>query len=783
MLNSMSSSEQCVTAAAVICPPLTAEITSSAEDTTVASVKPVLSLADFVRDFGDSLIEAVRTQNPPVFTGKTRSAREVILAGLKRTLFAAQARTVHAVMQLLIDQDEKTAIINAEMGGGKSIMGIATAALLHAEGYTRTLILSPPHLVYKWKREILATLPDAEVTILNSADTLSRLQALRAKSDRLPQKPEFYILGRVRMRMGHHWRAAVRPQRVTWALLQKEREAIGRLRYERLASCPHCGALVKKTDHTAVLVNEMPTDRRLYCVECRSPLWTLMHANASAQPAEHSVHHALCQLPGIGEKSAEKLMTQFGEHFLQRCLSDNLHQFIHLMDENGEFIFSDKQAARLERAFANLDMNLGQSSYPASEYIKRYLPKHFFSLLIVDECHEYKGVGSAQGQAMGVLASQAKKVLLLTGTLMGGYGDDIFYLLWRVLPHRMLEDGYRYNARRSLGTAAMAFMEQHGVLKRTIKIQAEVADHRTARGKRETMQVTKAPGFSPLGITRYLLPYTVFLKLRDIERQALPPYQEYFREVVMNTLQAQKYAVLEEVLREELRHALRTHDQGLLGLVLNCLLAWPDCCFREETVEYPRSRKQIIHVPVVLGDEASPKEAEMRGLCLAAKREGRRTLVYTVYTGTRDTTARLKGLLDQAGLKAAVLRSSTAADKREDWIADQVDRGIDVLICHPELVKTGLDLLAFPTIVFMQSGFSTYTLLQAARRSWRIGQTQPVEVYFLGYEGTAQIGCLSLMAKKIAVSQSTSGTMPETGLDVLNQTADSIEVALAKQLV
>lgn len=39
------------------------------------------------------------------------------------------------------------------------------------------------------------------------------------------------------------------------------------------------------------------------------------------------------------------------------------------------------------------------------------------------------------------------------------------------------------------------------------------------------------------------------------------------------------------------------------------------------------------------------------------------------------------------------------------------------------------------------------------------------------------------MAKKIAVSQSTSGDMPDTGLDVLNSDGDSIEVALAKQLL
>ena len=111
------------------------------------------------------------------------------------------------------------------------------------------------------------------------------------------------------------------------------------------------------------------------------------------------------------------------------------------------------------------------------------------------------------------------------------------------------------------------------------------------------------------------------------------------------------------------------------------------------------------------------------------------------------------------------------------------NRGIDVLVCNPELVKTGLDLLEFPVIAFMQTGYSVYTLQQAARRSWRIGQKLDVDVYFLGYANTAQTACLALMAEKIAVSQSTSGDMPDTGLDVLNPNGDSVEVALAKRML
>ena len=251
----------------------------------------------------------------------------------------------------------------------------------------------------------------------------------------------------------------------------------------------------------------------------------------------------------------------------------------------------------------------------------------------------------------------------------------------------------------------------------------------------------------------------------------------------MTAEQADHYKELESSLTQQMKEALAKGDTSLLGVVLNVLLAWPDCCFRQEAVKHPRNRNLLAYVPSILGDEPSPKEAEMIRICRENRAQGRRVLVYTTYTGKRDTTARLKGLLEAEGFKAAVLRASVSTSKREDWILSQVDRGVDVLITNPELVKTGLDLLDFPTIVFMQTGYNVYTLQQASRRSWRIGQKEDVDIHFLGYAETAQMVCLGLMAKKIAVSQSTSGDMPDTGLDVLNSDGDSIEVALAKQLV
>jgi hypothetical protein len=332
-------------------------------------------------------------------------------------------------------------------------------------------------------------------------------------------------------------------------------------------------------------------------------------------------------------------------------------------------------------------------------------------------------------------------------------------------------------------SAAMAFMRDHGVLK-DIYSESTGTAHKTAKGTKVSVRTVKAPGFGPKGVLRCVVPFTVFLKLRDIGGNVLPPYEEEFREVTMGLGQAVAYRELAGRLKAELTQALAKRDTTLLGVVLNVLLAWPDTCFRSETVVHPRTRSTLAFVPSQFHElELMPKEREMIEICKEEKAAGRKTLVYTVYTGTRDTTSRLKVLLEQEGFKVAVLRASVDASRREDWIAEQLDRGIDVLVTNPELVKTGLDLLEFPAIVFMQSGYNTYSLQQAARRSWRIGQKQPVRVIYLGYAATSQMTCLGLMAKKIMVSQSTSGDVPESGLDVLNQDGDSVEIALARQLV
>ena len=73
----------------------------------------------------------------------------------------------------------------------------------------------------------------------------------------------------------------------------------------------------------------------------------------------------------------------------------------------------------------------------------------------------------------------------------------------------------------------------------------------------------------------------------------------------------------------------------------------------------------------------------------------------------------MEDILTRHGFRTAVMKADAVApEKREKWVADRVKKGLDVMICHPRLVQTGLDLIDFPTLVWYETEFSVFQSTQ-----------------------------------------------------------------------
>ena len=79
--------------------------------------------------------------------------------------------------------------------------------------------------------------------------------------------------------------------------------------------------------------------------------------------------------------------------------------------------------------------------------------------------------------------------------------------------------------------------------------------------------------------------------------------------------------------------------------------------------------------------------------------------------------------------------------------------------------------------------YSVYTIRQASRQSWHIGQTRPVKVVFMAYRNTFQADALKLVAKKLQSSLAVEGELPEDGLAAYGDGGDGLMMALARKIV
>jgi hypothetical protein len=398
---------------------------------------------------------------------------------------------------------------------------------------------------------------------------------------------------------------------------------------------------------------------------------------------------------------------------------------------------------------------------------------YFANRVLVHNCHEFKSKSSDRGIAFHQLVGATKYTLTLTGTFFGGRSTSIFWLLHRL--NSSVRKDFAFNDEKR-------WARLYGVLEMTrrSKRATEDGDEDGFTGNRRYQnQAKEQPGISPAIVNR-LLDTTVFLSLKDLGL-ALPHYAEEVVTLTMTDEQGGQYRSMAKKLRD-----LAIKNRRYLSTWLQWTLSRPNSAFRDEVVEIDEvdrkgefvRRRELMGLPAVVEDETMPKESWVVDFCRAERQQGRKVLIYLRQTGTRDIQDRILKILRDGGVRAEVLTSGINPRKREEWIAKRVF-GLDALVVNPKLVATGLDLIAFSSVVFLEIEYSLYVLWQSLRRVWRLGQTKPVKAVFSVYNDTVEARALALIGAKMKAAQLLYGD--NVGGAIVPEEDDDILMKLARE--
>lgn len=707
-------------------------------------------MSAFIQRYAGSIRAQMLSNYPPLYLpGQNNPVTRKVEAGLVRLLrkpLGGQALAIVAGAYSLILN--RCAIFSCEMGTGKSLQGAAAAWL---SGGRRILVECPPQLVKKWVREIKQTVPGARAEIVTNLTELRRavrqinyfethlpnFENKQADSGLETRAPYFVVISRMDLKLGSRWQSA--------AMLKSTRNAEGEKVI--LLYCPRCGNIVLDRDEKPLALDELGRKK----LKCSAPrrVWNTT------------------------TKSWSNL--SFGKNGLPLLCNEPLWQ-TKCTPVSAPKTDRTRTATRPFASPGDTLVQEGPRKIPLSQYIKSHLDG-FFDTLIEDEVHEVKAEGSAQGTSAGVLAGSVKRVISLTGTLSGGKASNLFFLLWRFSQEIRRE--FRLDEEER-------WVQRYGIVERTLFSKTEdnrdVVEDGAMSDRREWSHERRVekPGMNP-AILLKLVGCTVFLKLADVARD-LPPYSEKVIAIPLAgeesdpTSQAHQYFKFEKDLVSAVKLALQNGSNRLLGAMANSLLSWPDNPTRSEVVIDPKLKLPVAEAQALPAEIVYPKEKALLDLYRKERATGRRMLIFLSNTKSRSIVARVKEVLEKAGARVGFLNSDRVKpEDREEWVARQVQAGIDVLLSHPKPIQTGLDLLQWPTLVFYQLHYSTYVMRQASRRSWRIGQKQPITVYHFVYEDTAQQTGLTLIAKKVRASQMLEGELSNDGLVEIAEDGDDGE--------
>jgi superfamily II DNA or RNA helicase len=696
-------------------------------------------------DSVDALDNIIKYKSPIVFYDEQKNAIQGVVKNMDKS---------------------KHTILSAECGSGKTSMAIAAIcahAKKHKNSAFTTLVMCPSHITGNntedkngeeimsesgWKKEIDMLAPMSECIVINSLGDFIKLE------DKIKDKTR---------------------KRSLWIVVSKD---IVKSSYSKRPAanfkmtftgpvfvCPHCNSIIQVKDkiesyakgkqyehysNAPLTFFEKENSKNDACVVCNEKLWTTLNKNNTGDWVKF-------QDGWYHKKAVELLANQDTEK-----------------PSNFEASYKKYKNGTLPSPQAPVKFSIG-------EYIRKHF-KHEIDYLIADEVHELANE-TLQGKAFADICRNVWKTLSLTGTLFNGRADSIFYLLFRTKSNKMIRDGYDYHSKnkfaQDFGVTKKQIVENGKFLNSSVYNNANI--RRFATTSRKTISNKKLPGISPSIFSKYLIDNTIFLKLKDIT-SSLSPYREIPIAVEMDTELESEYTRL----KDEVSSVIKRDNSVVIKQAshLNNALMYMNMYLDQPygLGSLMDERKDDYYTPRNLSESfIRNKEEELINICMRKKAKGEKFLIYYHFTNKLNICNRLKEVLNDAGLKVTDMTNAVKNNKRQEYLLEQA-KYFDGVVLNPALIETGANLLPYTTIIFYEYGTKAFTIRQTSRRSWRLNQNKPVEVYFLYYKDTIQEQMLSLISAKLKAANAIEGDFNESGLIALSQN-DDIATELAKSLI
>lgn len=747
-------------------------------DNVRSKVEDINTIDEYIDNFGQILCDKVTNNFNPLFNPASEELSQEIkdrtsIAAAHSNIFSytAQENAEEAITRSM--EINKHTILSGACGSGKS--GMAALAIdAHArkrkhKNYA-ALVMCPGTMPKEWYDTISNAIPFSECVMINDLSDIIKLKDKINDSRR--KRPIFGIVTYSTAKNGYDVKPAVKysPSKKRFV-------------------CPDCGEPIeifkdilenifsrksetKKVDALDIDFFEQ-TDKNMFCSKCGAPLWTAAtKTNIGNWIKITKVGWALKDRVNDIIKSLSDIDNdnfRYHGNLLRQCDKKKLktkYNYLRLYES------SDKKVI----------MRLA-NNFPIARFIRQHMRKNF-DYVICDEAHTVEG-NSLQHQAFSDVIQSCWRSLSLTGTLSNGYASGLFNILFKTQTAKMLKEGFGYNS-------CSNFVDKYGVTEiseesviRPTTYKYNEEGERVPDKYRVMRQVSfkKKPvaGVSPMIFANYLMNNTVFLKQEDITKE-LVPYNEIPVGIDMDDELKNRYEEITNIIRTRAiegtistNNASRTAIKGMIT-------------YLDMMLEQPFGLDDIVnmdgHVVIESKELDSKKirnkEQYLIDLCKRKKEAKEKILIYVHWTGKTCIQERLKKVLGDNEIKAEIMTDKIKMADRQEWVNNK-SKDVDAIIVNPRLVDVGLNLLPYTTIVFYEIGNQLSVIRQSSKRSWRINQTHPVEVYFMYYKNTVQEQLLGAISQKLKAATAIEGNFSAEGLssvsgdtDMMNMIASSI---------